>query len=49
MKLRRIDANVHRPYQVPGGYPVAVLLSVVCMLFVLQAIVFFIYKPGAGR
>jgi len=47
LKLRRVDADVRRPYQVPGGYPVAVLLSVVCMLFVLQAIVFFIYKPGA--
>lgn len=47
LKLRRIDAGVHRPYRVPGGYPVALLLSVVCMLFVLQAIVFFVYKPGA--
>ncbi len=47
LKLRREDPDVRRPYRVPGGYPVAVLLSGICMLFVLQAIVFFIYKPGA--
>jgi glutamate:GABA antiporter len=47
LKLRRVDPEVRRPYRVPGGYPVAVLLSAVCMLFILQAIVFFIYKPGA--
>jgi len=47
LKLRRDDPEIRRPYRVPGGYPVAVLLSSVCMLFILQAIVFFIYKPGA--
>jgi amino acid transporter len=47
LKLRRTDLNTPRPYRVPGGYPVAVFLSVVCTVFILQAIVFFIYKPGA--
>jgi amino acid transporter len=47
LKLRQADPNMPRPYRVPGGYPTAVLLSVVCTLFILQAIFFFIYKPGA--
>jgi glutamate:GABA antiporter len=47
LKLRTMDAALPRPYKVPGGYPTAVLLSIVCMAFILQAIVFFIYKPGA--
>ena len=42
-----MDPNTPRPYRVPGGYPTAVLLSVICTAFILQAIVFFIYKPGA--
>jgi amino acid transporter len=47
LKLRRIDADRPRPYRVPGGHGVAVTLSVLCMAFILQAIVFFIYKPDA--
>jgi amino acid transporter len=47
LKLRRTDPNTPRPYRVPGGYSTAVLLSVICTAFILQAIVFFIYKPGA--
>jgi amino acid transporter len=47
LKLRRIDADRPRPYRVPGGHGVAVTLSVLCMVFILQAIVFFIYKPDA--
>ena len=31
----------------PGGYPVAVGLSVICMAFIAQGIIFLIYKPGA--
>jgi glutamate:GABA antiporter len=46
LKLRRVDAGALRPYRVPGGHGTALLLSLVCMAFVLQAIVFFIYKPG---
>lgn len=47
LKLRQIDPDRPRPYRVPGGYGVAVTLSVLCMVFILQAIVFFIYKPDA--
>ena len=39
--------HVRRPYRVPGGYPTAVCLSILCMAFILQAVVFFIFKPGA--
>ncbi len=46
LKLRRSDTVTPRPYRVPGGYVVAVLLAATCMIFILQAIVFFIYKPG---
>lgn len=45
LKLRRAEPDIVRPYRVPGGYGVAVAMSVVCMAFLLQAIVFFIYKP----
>jgi glutamate:GABA antiporter len=34
-------------YRVPGNFAVAVLMSVICMLFIVQAIVFFVFKPGA--
>ena len=47
LKLRRTDLHVRRPYRVPGGYPTAVCLSILCMAFILQAVVFFIFKPGA--
>ncbi len=34
-------------YRVPGNFAVALALSVICMLFIVQAIVFFVFKPGA--
>lgn len=46
LKLRRSDPSTPRPYRVPGGEGVALLLSIVCMAFILQAVVFFIYTPG---
>jgi len=46
LKLRRTEPDLIRPYQVPGGYPVAVVLSLICMAFIAQGIVFLIYKPG---
>lgn len=45
-KLRTIDADRPRRYRVPGGNGTATLLVLVCMAFIVQAIVFFIYKPG---
>lgn len=46
LKLRRTEPDLARPYEVPGGYPVAVALSAICMAFIAQGIVFLIYKPG---
>ncbi len=46
LKLRNSDATTPRPYRVPGGRTGAVVMAVVCMAFILQAIIFFIYQPG---
>jgi len=46
LKLRRTDANRPRPYRVPGNHLTATLMTIVCVLFILQAIVFFIWVPG---
>lgn len=46
LKLRQTDSQAKRPFQIPGGMPLAVLIAVVCELFILQAIVFFIWVPG---
>lgn len=46
LKLRQTDANAKRPFQIPGGMPLAALIAVVCELFILQAIVFFVWVPG---
>ncbi|MGQ0278719.1 APC family permease [Sphingopyxis sp. Q841] len=47
LKLRRADPDTPRPYRVPGGHGTAAALSAICMLFIAQAVVFFIYQPGA--
>jgi glutamate:GABA antiporter len=47
LKLRRTEPELPRPYKVPGGYGVAVTLSLICMAFIAQGIIFLIYKPGA--
>ncbi|MGX5713872.1 APC family permease [Sphingopyxis terrae subsp. ummariensis] len=47
LKLRRADPDTPRPYRVPGGQGTAAALSAICMLFIAQAVVFFIYQPGA--
>lgn len=46
LKLRRLDAGLQRPFQVPGGMLLATLIAIVCEIFILQAIVFFIWVPG---
>lgn len=46
LKLRRTDANRPRPYRVPGNHLTAILMTIVCVLFIVQAIVFFIWVPG---
>jgi len=46
LKLRRIDAGIKRPFQVPGGRLLPAVMAVVCELFILQAILFFVWVPG---
>jgi glutamate:GABA antiporter len=46
LKLRLIDKDIHRPYKVPGGKIFAWIMAVICILFIVQAIVFFIWVPG---
>lgn len=46
LKLRKIDPERERPYRVPGGNGAATAMVVICMLFIIQAIVFFVWVPG---
>ncbi len=46
IELRRIDSDTPRPFKVPLGYSGSVLLSAISFLFILQAIVFFVWTPG---
>lgn len=46
LKLRSSDPDTPRPYRLPGGKAVAWLAAVLCELFILQAIIFFIWVPG---
>jgi glutamate:GABA antiporter len=44
--LRKKDASVNRPYRMPGNHVFAVIVATICELFIIQAIVFFIWVPG---
>ncbi len=46
LALRRRDAAQPRPYRVPGGPVVARVLAGLCMLFIAQAVVLFVWVPG---
>ncbi len=46
LKLRHDDPNAVRPYRVPGGKPLAIILAVICELFIIQAVVLFVWVPG---
>jgi amino acid transporter len=46
LKLRNIDVDIKRPYQVPGGKVLAWVMALLCEVFILQAIIFFIWVPG---
>jgi amino acid transporter len=46
LKLRKTDACRERPYRVPVSNTVARVIAVICELFIIQAIVFFIWVPG---
>lgn len=45
--LRRMDPDRPRPYRVPGGTGVARVLVFLCMAFVVQAILLFVWAPGS--
>ncbi len=46
LKLRKQDTDIKRPYKVPGSKLFITIMAVICEIFILQAIVFFIYVPG---
>ncbi len=46
LRLRKVDAERTRPYRVPGGRGFIISLTGICILFILQAIIFFIFTPG---
>lgn len=46
VRLRLIDPQAERPYRVPGGLAGAWVLAVICTLFIVQSVVFFIWVPG---
>ena len=46
LKLRKSEPDIERPYRVPGGSRVVTVFAILCELFILQAIVFFVWVPG---
>jgi len=46
LKLRSSDPDRPRPYTFPGGKPFAWIMSIIGIIFVVQAIVFFLWVPG---
>jgi glutamate:GABA antiporter len=46
VRLRIIDGATPRPYKLPGGLGFAYVVAGICILFILQAIVFFVWVPG---
>jgi glutamate:GABA antiporter len=46
LRLRTLDKDIKRPYTVPGGKVLATIIAVVCEIFILQGILFFIWVPG---
>lgn len=46
VRLRKADPNALRPYRVPVGNFGAVVLAGICGLFILQAIILFVFVPG---
>ncbi len=48
LKLRRVDADHHRPYRVPGGAMAARVAAGLCMTILALSIFLFLYTPGSG-
>lgn len=46
LRLRKVDADLKRPYRMPGSPLFATIVAIICEIFILQAIVFFIWVPG---
>ncbi|WP_370280600.1 APC family permease [Pontibacterium sp.] len=46
IKLRVSDANHPRPFKVPGGNAVGMLMSVMCIVVLAMAILLFFWVPG---
>lgn len=46
VRLRRTDPGTPRPYRMAGPVAWLWLLATVCVLFIVQAIVFFVWVPG---
>ena len=46
LKLRASDPKAKRPYTFPGGNAFAWVMSIICIIFVIQAILFFVWVPG---
>ena len=46
VRLRRTDPQTPRPYRMSGPLVWLRLLAAVCVLFIVQAIVFFVWVPG---
>ncbi|MBN2047566.1 MAG: APC family permease [Anaerolineaceae bacterium] len=46
LKLRKVDADIERPYKLKGPKWFITLLVVLCEIFIVQAVVFFIWVPG---
>ncbi|MEQ3696255.1 MAG: APC family permease [Pseudomonadales bacterium] len=48
LKLRRVDNKRERPFKIPGGYPLALLCGVACIVVLAITKVLFMYVPGEG-
>jgi amino acid transporter len=46
LKLRKVDADVKRPYRVPGGATLGIIMAVVCEIFIAAAVILFVWTPG---
>ena len=46
LRLRSKDGGTPRPYRVPGGTGFLTLVAAICLIFIAQAILFFVWVPG---
>ena len=42
------DADRERPFRIPGGMPLAFMITVVCVAILAISILLFMYIPGEG-